>query len=361
MATTVPEPPLAAPDPVAPRLTVEDLSVEERAVLRAVGRGLNDTEIAAKLGLPLPAVRSCVTRLQSGLGQRDRCALIVYAFDHGVVSPATPASARRRTRTVTERVRPRLRIAALGPLRAWSDGTLLNLGPVQQQAVLAALALRPDVTVSRQELLHDGWGLEAPQGNVVQVYVYRLRKCLQSGGGETVISRDRLGYRFVGQSAELDVTRLDALGVEAETAWHDGDLASAVEAHRRALELFDGEPLAGLPGPFAEMERVRLTERRLSLTTRRAEGLLRLSRHAQAIDELWTASVVHPHSEAVAALLMRALHESGRRADALAVFTRVRRLLVDDLGVEPSERLRRLHYAVLRDERPRPTLALRSA
>ncbi|EHK83091.1 BTAD domain-containing putative transcriptional regulator [Saccharomonospora azurea] len=365
MATTTPEPPPRAPESAARRLTAGELDV-----LRAVGRGLNDSEIAGELGVSGAAVRRDVARLRTRLGLRDRCALIVFAFDHAIVSPCRPDSPARTgvSSPSTTRLRPRLRISALGPLRAWSGGRPVNLGPMRQQAVLAALALRPDVAVSRQELLNDGWGPEAPEGNVVQVYVYRLRKCLRPDGvGEPVICRDRFGYRFVGQSAVLDVTRLDELTAEADTAWRAGGLPAAVETHRRALDLFDGEPLAGLPGPFAEMERLRLTERRLALATRRAEGLLRLRRHAQALDELWDSSVTHPHSETVAALLMRALHETGRRADALSVFARLRELLIDDLGVEPGEPLRRLRRSVLRDEPERDAqdgmtnLALRSA
>ncbi len=167
-----------------------------------------------------------------------------------------------------------------------------------------------------------------------------------------MIGRDRFGYRFSGAGTALDATRLDELTAEAAAAWRAGDLGTAVDAHRRALGRFHGEPLAGLPGPSADMMGLRLTERRLALVTRRAEGLLRLRRHTQAIDKLWASAVAHPHSEPVAALLMRALHDTGRRADALSVFARLRRVLLDDLGVEPDERLRRLHEAVLRDEPP---------
>ncbi|MEY7971452.1 BTAD domain-containing putative transcriptional regulator [Saccharomonospora xinjiangensis] len=354
MATTAPDPSITTPPAGARRLTTTELRV-----LRAVGRGLNDSEIAAELGCPVAAVRQGVERLRAGLGLRDRCALVVYAFDHGIVSPAGPRHGQRPAHgrpTPSPALGPApagppLRLCALGPLRAWAGATPLDLGPARQQAVLAALALRPGVPVSRRELLNDVWGLSAPEGNVVQVYVYRLRKCL-GGGRDPVIDRDRAGYRFSGDGADLDVTRLDELTAEAGTAWRAGDFTTAVEAHRRALDLFAGEPLSGLPGPFADMVRLRLTERRLTLAIRRAEGLLRLGRHTQAIDELRAGAVEHPHSEPVAELLMRALYVTGRRADAVSVFTRVRELLLDDLGVEPGERLRHVHTAILRDELP---------
>ncbi|WP_246258266.1 AfsR/SARP family transcriptional regulator [Amycolatopsis anabasis] len=260
----------------------------------------------------------------------------VPALDHGVV-PMTGS---------------RLRLSVLGPMRAWRGGEQLDLGPVRQQALLAALVLRPGLPVNRQELLDGVWGLEPPATNVVPVYVYRLRKCLRPGGGpqDSMIDRDRSGYRFVGEGVRVDATRLEELAAEAGTAKRAGDLAAAVDKYTSALELFRGEPLAGLPGPFAEGQRRRLTERRIALLQEKLEWQLLLGRHAAVIGELSALTSAHPHHEPLAALLMRALHDSGRQADALAVFTRQRRRLVEDLGVEPGEVLRRAHRAVLRGE-----------
>jgi DNA-binding SARP family transcriptional activator len=243
----------------------------------------------------------------------------------------------------------RLRISVLGPVQVWSGAERVAVGPARQQALLTALVLRPDVTVSRRELLDSVWGLEPPAGNVVPVYVYRLRKCLPPGDGRSapVITREGAGYRFAGRGVQVDSVRLEELVAEAGAARHAGDLSAAVAGYGRALELFRGEPLAGLPGPFAELERLRLAERRMVLSQRKAEWQLRLGRHADAVGELWTLAPEHPHSEPVAALLMRALHRSGRLADALAVFARTRRRLADDLGVEPGEVLRGARRAVL--------------
>ncbi|MFF5259881.1 BTAD domain-containing putative transcriptional regulator [Actinomadura viridis] len=249
---------------------------------------------------------------------------------------------------------PRLfRFAVLGPLRAWRGGDQLDLGPIRQQALLAALLLRPDLPVSRRELLDGVWGTEPPGSGskIVPVYVHRLRRCLGTlgeGPHDSVIGRDRGGYRFVGGGARVDAMRLDRLAAEAATAGRSGDLEAAVKAYARALGLFQGEPLAGLPGPFAEAERLRLEERRLTLLQEKAECQLRLGRHVEAAAELHALTATHQHSEPLAALLMRALYGSGRQADALAVYAQLRRRLVDDLGVEPGERLRRVHQAVLR-------------
>ncbi|MQY05254.1 AfsR/SARP family transcriptional regulator [Actinomadura macrotermitis] len=251
-------------------------------------------------------------------------------------------------------VRTQLRIAVLGPLQAWRGDAALDLGPVRQRALLAALALRPDTTVSRRELLDGVWGLEPPGtgDKVVPVYVYRLRKCLypQDGPADPVILHDRGGYRFSSAGAAVDTARLEEITAGSAEAAAAGDLASAIGLHARALELFQGEPLAGLPGPFAAGERFRLSERRIALLQEKLEWQLRLGRHADAVGELSALAPVHPHSEPFAALLMRALYGCGRRADALAVFARLRRRLVDDLGLEPGEELRRVHQAVLRED-----------
>ncbi|MBG6092997.1 AfsR/SARP family transcriptional regulator [Actinomadura viridis] len=255
--------------------------------------------------------------------------------------------------TMTDPSPRHFRFAVLGPLRAWRDGDQLDLGPIRQQALLAALLLRPDLPVSRRELLDGVWGTEPPGSGskIVPVYVHRLRRCLGTlgeGPHDSVIGRDRGGYRFVSGGTRVDAMRLDEIAAEAATARGSGDLASAVKAYARALGLFQGEPLAGLPGPFAEAERLRLEERRLTLLQEKVECQLRLGRHVEAAGELHALTATHQHSEPLAALLMRALYGSGRQADALAVYAQLRRRLVDDLGVEPGERLRRVHQAVLR-------------
>ncbi|MGE7438151.1 BTAD domain-containing putative transcriptional regulator [Kitasatospora sp. NPDC001175] len=336
------------------------LTGPERDVLYAIGCGLTDAEIATALAVPEHAVAGHLGRILATLGLRDRAAAIVHAFDCGLVTPghgprgqvAGPVprtTVRRPTAPVPE---PWLRICVLGPLRAWRAGQPVDLGPVRQQAVLAALALCPDRAVSRHELLDGVWGMEPPLGNVVPVYIYRLRKILHTGDRpDWVIRRDQCGYRLVGGAVEVDVARMEELVTAAGAAERACDLAEAVRACSRALDLFRGEPLAGLPGPLAELERLRLTERRITLVQRKAGWQLRLGRNADAIAELSALAAAQPLNEPVAALLMRALHRSGRQAEALAVFDRTRRRLGDDLGVLPSEMLRQTHRTVLRGDR----------
>ncbi|MFJ7214565.1 BTAD domain-containing putative transcriptional regulator [Amycolatopsis sp. NPDC098790] len=249
---------------------------------------------------------------------------------------------------------PGLRFSVLGPLRAWRGGTPLDLGPVRQQALLAALVLRPGTTVSPAELLDGVWGLEPPGtgGRVLPVYVHRLRKCLRAPGERTpdsVIGRTRGGYRFAADGVRIDTARLAELAADATAAEEADEPAAAVESWSAALGLFHGEPLSGLPGPFAEGQRLRLTERRAAMLTRKARLQLGLGRYAETADELSAVLAGEPLREPVAALLMRALQATGRRAEAIAVHGRIRDRLAADLGVEPGEELRRAHRAVLDD------------
>ncbi|QNP61515.1 AfsR/SARP family transcriptional regulator [Streptomyces genisteinicus] len=246
-----------------------------------------------------------------------------------------------------------LRIDFLGPLRARRGGEPVALGPVRRQAVLTALVLRGPGLVTYGRLLADVWGAEPPGSGhqVLPSYVYALRKALDpaaAGPGRSVIRGGRGGYRFAPGAARTDLAALAEETSRTRRAKESGDHASALEYGGRALALFRGEPLPGLPGPFAAGERERLVRQRLLLRQERAECLMSLGRHADALEETLAASADHPHDEALAALRMRALYGGGRQAEALAVHRDMRRRLRDELGVEPSDALRRVHQAVLR-------------
>ncbi|MFE3505810.1 BTAD domain-containing putative transcriptional regulator [Kitasatospora sp. NPDC059160] len=348
---------------ITTRPSSAELGDQERAVLRAVGCGLRDDEIAAALALTEEAVAGALARVLGKLGLRDRAAAIVHAFDCGLVAPgrgprtpgsasasaSAPGSASVPNGATVRTAAAKVRISVLGPLRAQHGGRDLDLGHLRQQAVLAALALHRGRTVSQQELLDGVWGSEPPVTNVVPVHVYRLRKALRLGDCPgSVIEHDRYGYRLVAGATEVDLARMEELVTAAGAAHRAGDLSEAVRLCSRALDLFRGEPLAGLPGPLAELERLRLTERRITVAQRRSEWRLRLGQYAGAIAELMALSGEHPLNEPVAAMLMGALFRGGRQADALAVFDRTRRRLADELGVPPSPVLRRTQRLILR-------------
>ncbi|MEV6246697.1 BTAD domain-containing putative transcriptional regulator [Streptomyces sp. NPDC051742] len=224
---------------------------------------------------------------------------------------------------------------------------------MRRQAFLAALVLRGPDLVTYGQLLDDVWGSELPGTGhrVLPSYVYPLRKALDTAGAgpaRSVIVGGRGGYRFAAGSAATDLDDLADAALLARRAKAAGDHDAALGHAGRALGLFRGEPLTGLPGPLADSERRRLSRQRRALHQDRVECLVLLGRHSEALDELMAVPLARPHDEPLAALRMRALYGSGRQAEALAVYGETRGRLLDELGVEPGEELRRIHQAVLR-------------
>ncbi|MFJ9871383.1 AfsR/SARP family transcriptional regulator [Streptomyces sp. NPDC101165] len=249
----------------------------------------------------------------------------------------------------------RLRIELLGPLQAWKDGTSLDLGPVKRQAVLAALLLRHGALVSHGQLLDSVWGPEPPASGhkVLASHVNPLRRTLDAKGTrhtESVIRSGKGWYRFIADDVRLDAADLTELGGEALRTRASGDLATATDQLSAALALFQGEPLAGLPGPFALAERERILERRRTLRLARLDSLVLLGRFTDALDDLATLSTSDRYDESLLALRMRALYGCERQAEALNAFQDMRVRLCDELGVDPGEELRRVYEAVLHQD-----------
>ncbi|MGW0187125.1 BTAD domain-containing putative transcriptional regulator [Streptomyces sp. NPDC003362] len=250
-----------------------------------------------------------------------------------------------------------LRFSVLGPVRAWRGDEPLNTGSPQQRALLAALLLREGRTATAAELIDALWGEEPPSQALaaVRTYASRLRKALDAG----VLVSESGGYaiRGLGEGA-LDLATAQELAAEAEKAKAGGDLGRARDVLKRALALWDGETLAGVPGPYAEAQRVRLEEWRLQVLESRLDMDLEQGSHAEAVSELTALTAAHPLRERLRELLMLALYRSGRQAEALAVYADTRRLLADELGVDPRPGLSDLQQRILRAD---PGLAEPSA
>lgn len=250
-----------------------------------------------------------------------------------------------------------LRFSVLGPVRAWRGSASLPTGSPQQRALLAALLLREGRTATAAELIDALWGEEPPSQALaaVRTYASRLRKVLDA---EVLVSESG-GYAVRGlPEGALDATVAQDLATEAEKAKSTGDLCHARDLLGRALALWDGEPLAGVPGPYAEAQRVRLEEWRLQLLESRLDMDLEQGCHAESVSELTALTAAHPLRERLRELLMLALYRSGRQAEALAVYADTRRLLADELGVDPRPGLRELQQRILRAD---PGLAEPSA
>ncbi|MER5731632.1 BTAD domain-containing putative transcriptional regulator [Streptomyces sp. NPDC002138] len=250
-----------------------------------------------------------------------------------VTAPAAPA--------------PSSRFAVLGPIRAWRGSEPLSSGSPQQRALLAALLLREGRTATAPELIDAIWGEDPPPQALaaIRTYASRLRKVLDTG----LLVSESGGYAIrLGSAAALDLGVARTLSGDADKARAAGDRSLARTLLARALDLWDGEPLAGVPGPHAETERVRLGEWRLQLLETRLDLDLEVGSHAEAVSELTALTAAHPLRERLRELLMLALYRSGRQAEALAVYADTRRLLADELGVDPRPELRALQQRILR-------------
>ncbi|MEU6201512.1 BTAD domain-containing putative transcriptional regulator [Streptomyces sp. NPDC047061] len=246
-----------------------------------------------------------------------------------------------------------VRFAVLGPVLAWFGEREVDLGSPQQRAVLAALLLRRGQQVTVGELVHAVWGKERPAAavSVLRTYVSRLRKVLEpereAGAGPRLIVSAADGYQARVSEHALDLHRFEHQVAEARRLRAAGETAVAGDLLHSALGLWQGTPLAGLPGPLAAAERARLAEQHLGVLEFRLDTDLQLGRHADLIGELDGLTGEHSLREELWRLLMLALYRSGRQADALAAYRRSRGVLVRELGIEPGAALRDLHDRIL--------------
>ncbi len=187
--------------------------------------------------------------------------------------------------------------------------------------------------------------------NSVHVYVCGLRRVLEPrrlrGTPGQVLATTGTGYLLRLASGQPDTEVLDRHLADARTLAADGKTAAAARSLETALGLWQGVPLAGLPGPWAGIERARLEELRQTATGDRIDLLLALSGQHQALAELAALIRQYPLRERFRAQLMLALYRSGRPADALAAFADARRVLADQLGLDPGPELQRLHQQIL--------------
>ncbi|WP_367136937.1 BTAD domain-containing putative transcriptional regulator [Saccharothrix sp. HUAS TT1] len=254
----------------------------------------------------------------------------------------------------------RLRFEVLGLLRAVRGGGEVDLGAAKQRAVLAVLLLARNTPVSRDQIIEAVWGDNTPTSavNLVQTYVAGLRRALEPSRAPRtpaeLLTSVGDGYLLRVDPTAVDLDEFERGVVAAARLRASGDLVAAAAALDEALDRWRGEPLGGVAGLFAEVERGRLAERRLAVQEERAELLLLIGRGAELVPSLTTLVGEHPLRERGHGLLMRALCQAGRQAEALAAYREARRVLIEELGVEPGPELRKLQQAVLAGEDPEP-------
>ncbi|HEY1918832.1 MAG TPA: BTAD domain-containing putative transcriptional regulator [Streptosporangiaceae bacterium] len=241
-----------------------------------------------------------------------------------------------------------MKVGLLGPLTVTGDdgGALTRPTAPGQRALLALLALRAGTTVRTEALAAALWGATPPRtaAKTIQMYVSGLRKALPPGVLETVPG----GYRLAVRADDVDVDRFERHIQDGHTALGEERFAAAAASLRQALSLWREAPLPDLAGqPPGQAEVVRLAELRYGGEEDLAEARLALGEHAMMVAGLEAAVAAEPFRERRWAQLMLALYRCGRQADALGAYRRLRTLLADELGLEPSGALAALEEAIL--------------
>jgi predicted ATPase/DNA-binding SARP family transcriptional activator len=234
----------------------------------------------------------------------------------------------------------------LGRLEVVADGRDLTPARPKQRALLALLLLHANEVVASDRIIEALWG-GGPPGTAVTAlhgHVSALRKLL----GRDLIQTQAPGYRLRLDSAQTDAGRFERL---LDNARREPEPARRGEVLRQALDLFRGEPLADVRfEAFAEREIARLEELRLTALEERIDTDLITGRHGELVAELERLVAEHPLRERLRGQLMLALYRAGRQADALHVYQRGRRTVVEELGIEPGPALQRLERQILNQD-----------
>ncbi|MGW4810688.1 BTAD domain-containing putative transcriptional regulator [Kitasatospora cineracea] len=250
-----------------------------------------------------------------------------------------------------------MEIHLLGTIGLAVDGTPLTIRSHKVRILLAGLALDLGKPLSPAVLADRIWDGEPPVSatSTLQSYVSRLRTVLREAaagaparpGTRIEIVSQAGTYALQARPEQVDWHHFRTLAGRARTLAEAGQDHRAWTLLREAEDVWQGEPLAGLPGEWAQSTRVLLADRKLAATLTRIEIELRLGRFADVVAELIALAADHPWNERVSALLMTALYGCDRLAEALSVYRDVRRRLREDLGTGPAESLNRLNEQLL--------------
>jgi DNA-binding SARP family transcriptional activator len=241
------------------------------------------------------------------------------------------------------------RFRILGPLEVWTGRDWTGVSAPKWRALLASLLLRRGEPVPVDELIDGLWGASPPAraSNLVSVYVLRLRRLIADHSGVVLVTRSP-GYQLVAGDEEVDVGRFGLLAAAGREALAANDPRSASRLLGRALGLWRGRALADVPAsPAVTAESARLEELRVEALEARIEADLACGHAAAVVPELRRAVDDHPLREGMWALLMRALRDAGRQAEALEAYAQARELIADELGVDPGVALKQVLTDIL--------------
>ncbi|HZD22932.1 MAG TPA: AfsR/SARP family transcriptional regulator, partial [Acidimicrobiia bacterium] len=235
----------------------------------------------------------------------------------------------------------------LGHLEVASADRYLSIGGPKQRALLTALLLNRNQFVSADRLIEAIWGDHPPPSaaHALEVYASEIRRLL---GDTDRLIHEQGAYKLRVEDGERDIDHLEKLMLQGRSARSAGKMVEARTAFGRALDLWRGDLLDGLTDiSFMRGEAERLTELRLEAIEEKVEADLALGQHAEVVGELQSLVSIYPLRERLWAQLMLALYRSGRQAEALRAYQRVRRVLGDELGIEPGEELKKLEEEIL--------------
>jgi DNA-binding SARP family transcriptional activator len=242
-----------------------------------------------------------------------------------------------------------MRFRVLGPLEVLSTEGWTAIGAPKWRSLLACLLVRPGQLVPTDSLIDELWGDNPPHtaNNLVSIYVHRLRKVINDPEGRVLVYRAP-GYLLRLSPGDLDMQEFESRVAEGESALAAGDPKSAAVLLGDALRLWRGPLLADVPpSALLAMQADRAAEVWLSATELRIEADLACGRAAQVVAELRGLVAEHPMRERLWLLLMRALEDAGRRAEALETFAQAQEVISAELGVDPGADLQRLYLELL--------------
>ena len=237
-------------------------------------------------------------------------------------------------------------VGILGLLEVREGGDVVSIDAPKERAILEVLAIRVGEVVQAGTLVEALWGEDAPQSALrsLQSHLSRLSGALPDG----LISSSEQGYSLMLHRVDVDVHRFEQLLASGREALGAVDPRRAVPLLDDALQLWRGTPLVDLAdGAFRIGQVTRLTELKATAEELRVEARLALGHHEELIGEIELLVAESPLRERRWAQLMMALHRSGRRADALAAYGRLRNVLREELGVSPSAPVRELDSQIL--------------
>ncbi|WNI21511.1 BTAD domain-containing putative transcriptional regulator [Streptomyces sp. ITFR-16] len=245
---------------------------------------------------------------------------------------------------------PSVRFRVLGPVEILIGDRPVPLRAGRQQTVLSMLLLEANHVVGTDRLIDAIWGDDPPTtaGSQIQICVSALRRILADAGG--IIETRAPGYLIRVRPDQLDMQVFEDTVAEAGRVFRAGSVAEAAALLRDALALWSGNALASVTSRLVRAKAARLDQTRLSVYEECVDRELQLGRHRELVSELMTLVSQNPLRERLCGQLMLALYRSGRQAEALEAYRTARSELVDQLGIEPGEELRRLESAILTQE-----------